>query len=60
MSKGGGWHAEELVLYSSPKCLHTILIARVSNRGYFLPIEACEKCLRLAAKKRVRIRQMRI
>ncbi len=59
MRKGGGWHAEELVLYSSPKSLHTILLARVNNKGLLLPINPCKKCLRLANKKQVKIRQLR-
>lgn len=51
MSSGGGWHAEERVMFSSPLSLRRILIARVNKRGKFRPIDPCEKCARLAAKR---------
>lgn len=50
-----GFHAEERVIFSSPKSLKTILIARISKAGLFLPIDACENCARLASKRGIRI-----
>jgi len=49
---GGGWHAEELLIYSTPKSLVRILIARVRGNR-LLPIDACGRCSRLAARRGV-------
>ena len=46
-----GLHAEERVMYSSPRSLHRILILRVGARGDLLPISACRLCARQAAKR---------
>ena len=55
--KGGGWHAEELLIRKSPpKLLSRIIIARVSpNTGELRPIEPCHKCKSLAAKYNIKI-----
>src|SRR4051794_17344753 len=50
-----GWHAEETLIYRSPRSLCRVLIARLNNRGEFLPIDPCEVCSRLAQKRGVRI-----
>lgn len=48
--KGGGLHAEELVMKKSGKNLHRISIMRVGRSGDVLPIEPCVKCSKLADK----------
>ena len=50
-----GYHAEERIIFSSPKSLRKILILRVNNRGQMLPIDACAKCQNLADKRGVSI-----
>jgi len=42
--KGGGIHAEQAVMLMAPKCLTTIVIARVNKSGDFLPIDPCAVC----------------
>lgn len=49
MRRGGGIHAEQAIIHSSPRSLRRIVIARV-RRGKLLPIEPCEKCKRMAGK----------
>lgn len=50
-----GFHAEERVIFSSPKSLRKILILRVNNRGQMLPIDPCCKCQSLADKRGISI-----
>lgn len=47
---GGGIHAEQAVIYRSPRSVKTILIVRVSKTGKLLPIHPCEKCRRMAER----------
>jgi len=42
--KGGGIHAEMAVMLMAPKCLHTVVIARVNKSGQLLPIHPCSAC----------------
>lgn len=55
---GGGWHAEEVLMHRSPPNLARIIIARIGLSGDFLPIEPCDRCLRLAEKFGVEIESM--
>lgn len=54
-----GYHAEERVIFSSPKSLRRILILRVNNRGQMLPIDPCFKCQSLADKRGVTIESVK-
>lgn len=53
-----GYHAEERVMFSSPKSLSRILILRVGAMGQRLPIDPCERCKRLAEKRGVKIEKL--
>lgn len=53
-----GRHAEERVIHNSPRSLVRILIARYGRRGDLLPIDPCEKCVRLADKFGVKIERI--
>lgn len=55
-----GWHAEELLLHSTPRCLSRIIIARFGRTGDLLPIDPCEQCQRLAVKFGVRIERIQV
>lgn len=46
-----GEHAEERVIFSSPKSLSRILILRVGARGNLLPIHPCRWCRKLAERR---------
>ena len=50
-----GRHAEERVIFNSPKSLKKIYILRVGPRGNRLPIDPCRSCLDLANKRGIRI-----
>lgn len=50
-----GRHAEERVIFSSPKSLRRILIMRVGARGEMLKIDPCKLCQELARKRNVKI-----
>ena len=54
-SPGGGIHAEQHVLFKSPRSLRTILIVRVGRSGRQLPISPCGKCQRFADRFGVNI-----
>lgn len=56
--KGGGVHAEELVITKYGKKVASILICRTGKRGAILPIEPCEKCRALADKYNIKIRSI--
>lgn len=47
-------HAEEHIMIKH-RSVRTILIARVGKRTKYLPIDACPKCLALAAKRQIKI-----
>lgn len=47
---GAGIHAEQAVMYGSPRCLSRIVVVRVNRNGKLLPIHACEKCQRMARR----------
>jgi hypothetical protein len=55
-----GLHAEERVIYSSPKSLAKILILRVGARGDLLPIHACRLCQKQAEKRGIIIEPIQI
>lgn len=55
---GGGWHAEERLIFGSPPSLSVILLARIGASGDFLPIKPCPRCRRLAEKNNVKIREV--
>lgn len=54
-----GWHAEERIMHNSPRSLVRILIARYGRQGNMLPIDPCEKCVRLASKFGVKIEKFK-
>jgi len=54
--KGGGFHAEALVMRKSPPSLKTILICRLGMAGEIRPIHPCPACKRLADKLGIKIR----
>jgi len=56
--KTRGAHAEERVIFSSPKTLAKIIIARIGAKGQFLPIDPCDKCQELADKRQVKIERL--
>lgn len=53
-----GHHAEELLMFSMPKSLSKIKIARVNARGQLNPIHPCAHCARLADKLGITIEQL--
>jgi hypothetical protein len=53
--KGGGMHAEQRLMFTSPKSLTTIIIARVSDSGYLKPIHPCTKCAAEAKRRGISI-----
>lgn len=54
-----GRHAEERVIFSSPRSLARIILLRVAKNGELLPIDPCERCKRLADKRKVVIESIR-
>jgi hypothetical protein len=50
-----GRHAEERVMFNSPRSLRRILIMRVGARGQMLKIDPCALCAELARKRNVKI-----
>lgn len=48
-----GLHAEERIIYSSPKSLARILILRIVARGDLLPIHPCRLCQKQADKRNI-------
>lgn len=57
--KGGGNHAEMVLMRSAPKSLRTIIIVRVNRRGELMPIDPCPACARKAAELGIQIRTLR-
>jgi hypothetical protein len=53
-----GRHAEERVIFSSPKSLERILILRVNVRGELLPIDPCLICQKLAENRGIQIERV--
>jgi hypothetical protein len=53
--KGGGIHAEQRLMFTSPKSLTTIIIARVSDSGNVRPIHPCVKCAAEAKRRGISI-----
>lgn len=53
--KSQGFHAEERLMFSSPRSLVKIMILRIGANGELRPIDPCERCLRLATKRGVTI-----
>jgi hypothetical protein len=56
--KSRGLHAEERIIFNSPRSLNRILLLRVNKRGEKLPIDACDKCRKLANKRGVKIERI--
>ena len=54
--RGGGQHAEQALMASSPKSLRTILIVRIGNGGALRPIHACNACQSKADELGITIR----
>lgn len=52
-----GWHAEERLIYRSPRSLARIEIVRVGAEGQLLPIDPCEHCLKIARNRGIEIRR---
>ncbi len=48
-----GLHAEERIIYSSPRSLAKILILRIGARGDLLPIHPCRLCQKQASKRNI-------
>lgn len=53
-----GFHAEERVIFTSPKSLKKIFILRVGARGELLNIDPCAMCQKLARKRGITIRRI--
>jgi hypothetical protein len=58
--KNSGMHAEERLIFCSPKSLSKILILRVGARGDLLPIQPCRWCSKLAAQRGIKIESVPI
>lgn len=54
--RGGGIHAEMLVMRNSPKSLKTIIIIRIGNSGIVRPINPCRACAKKARELGITIR----
>ena len=50
-----GYHAEERIIYSSPRSLRCIVILRVNRKGELMPIDPCQNCYRIAASRGIKI-----
>ena len=57
--RGGGLHAEQALMQSSPKSLRTILIVRIGNGGALRPIHACKACQKKASSLGIAIRTIK-
>ncbi len=57
--KGGGIHAEQRVMYKSPKSLKKIIIIRVGDSGEVRPIEPCDICAEKAAELGIKIESIK-
>lgn len=57
--KSQGFHAEERLMFSSPRSLVKIIILRIGVKGELRPIDACSRCLRLATKRGVTIESIK-
>ncbi len=53
--KSRGYHAEERIIFNSPRSLRRILIIRVNKVGKLLPIHPCSNCFQLANKRNIDI-----
>lgn len=56
--KSRGYHAEERVIFSSPKSLSKLIIARVGSRGNLLPIDPCAQCLKLINRRGIKVERV--
>lgn len=56
--KSQGFHAEERLMFSSPKSLVKIMILRIGAKGELRPIDPCSRCSRLAQKRGVTIESL--
>jgi len=55
-----GSHAEEKVIFNSPRSLSRIVIIRVNKRGALMPIDPCDVCAELARKRNIKIEGIRV
>lgn len=55
VKEGSGVHAEAKLMRKYGALLKTIVISRIGRSGYWLPIEPCEKCQKLAQKLGVKL-----
>ena len=53
--KGGGLHAEMVLMAKYQDLIKTIIICRVNNRGKLRPIHPCQMCRRKAKELGIRI-----
>lgn len=53
--KGGGLHAEMLLMRKHKRALKTIIICRIGNGGDILPIEPCATCAEKAEELGIKI-----
>jgi len=53
--RGGGDHAEALVMKNTPRNLKSILLCRVNKLGEIRPIHPCKACQAMADKLGVKI-----
>lgn len=57
-NKGGGLHAETILMRRHKRKIKTIIICRTNNSGDILPIDPCEKCQKLAQKLGIKIKSI--
>jgi len=57
--KGGGNHAEMIVMRTSPRSLRKIIICRISSNDNFAAIEPCIACRRKAEELGIQIESIR-
>jgi hypothetical protein len=53
--KGGGFHAEALLMKKFGKRIKQIIICRVNDSGKIVPLDACSACQGLADKLGIQI-----
>lgn len=49
-SRGGGLHAEAILMRRYGRKIRTIVICRINNYGELLPIDPCDNCQKMADK----------
>jgi len=59
MHKGGGLHAEMVLMRRYGRVIYKILVVRVNNSGRLLPIDPCVACVEAAGKLGIKILRWR-